>query len=713
MNRLTIVRAAGWLLCGFLFAACDAGGDTDVPLGSPRPLIDWTGGPDGPRVQIVVNLMDRNQGQLRVSSWYEGFDDNELCLRELGSAPEYLYQSLNFSDADGRTLSYDSKKGLHCLKGNVEGSVLVQYIVRPGGKGRHGHQGIVLEDWAAFDGRAFLLPRSKVGLRGARIRFEAPEGWSVASPLVEKDGWYEVGGYRSALIAQILQGSCIGVGPFVGVTRTIGSTEYRVFSYSEWSDALRTRLESRSFALFQWFHDKLGFELSGPYVALWTPDVDGDRMYGGSYGNGTCFENPAGRLRAWQLLAHRLGHSVNRYLPTGMYIRDRDDDWFEEGYASYVEVIATAATGVSSDEGDWNRLYWEYRRDRRKHPEWDFAIANEGEARGDAIEYLHYFKAPLITKMLDVWAQERTGKGLQGFMNKAFAKYGGFQAPFPVKAELEAYLGIPLDDFWQAMVTGNGPVVPVWPEYYDKNAKPLGYAPAATVGGVPITGDYLFYLTSSGHFARFGDVETFLVEEIENRRRLAELSLPVVPPKFVDKVPELPPEVRYDIARLEKNWPKSDRHRPPPAEGIGSLRLELNPEHPDGKVFRQLLEDERAYEADIVRHGLAMLTAHAAAELDDAKKGAPVLGWKGDDAVVVKLHWLLMPASATVRSTRGDNEAHIFEVVLDPEWNWSRSGFQDDQRPVGDGVVTFVVGPNEGEGGPHWRVQRSFWQRGE
>ena len=89
-------------------------------------------------------------------------------------------------------------------------------------------------------------------------------------------------------------------------------------------------------------------------------------------------------------------------------------------------------------------------------------MAKEDEAEGEATEYLHYFKAPLVAKMLDVWAQERTGKGLMGFMKEAFAKYGGFKAPFPVKDELEAYLGISLDDFWQVMITGKGPVVPMW-----------------------------------------------------------------------------------------------------------------------------------------------------------------------------------------------------------------------------------------------------------
>ena len=62
----------------------------------------------------------------------------------------------------------------------------------------------------------------------------------------------------------------------------------------------------------------------------------------------------SGDLRAWQLLAHRLGHSINKYPPNGMSIRDRDDKWFKEGFASYIEVIATAATGAASDEGYWN-----------------------------------------------------------------------------------------------------------------------------------------------------------------------------------------------------------------------------------------------------------------------------------------------------------------------------------------------------------------------
>ena len=711
------VRVAHCFFYVLLLVACEEGGDMaspqDIPH-APPPLTNWSGGPDGPRAQIVVDLMDRSQGHMRVSSWYEGFRDNKLCLREMGNAPGYIYQHLKFSDAEGHTLSHHSKNGRHCLNGKPNGPVLAQYVVTPGGWGRHGHQGIVLENWAAFDGRAFLLPRSKVGLRAARIRFAVPEGWTVASPLVEKDGWYEIGGYRAALTAQMLNGSCIGVGPFVGVTRTIGSTEYRVFSYGEWNDALRTRLETRSYALFQWFHDNLGFDLRGPYAVVWTPKVDGDKMFGGSHGNGTCFENTSGDLRAWQLLAHRLGHSVNKYPPNGMSIRDRDDDWFKEGFASYIEVISTAATGAASDEGYWNELYSSYRRDTNKHPDWDFSLAKEDEANGDATEYLHYTKAPLTAKMLDVWAQERTGKGLMGFMKEAFAKYGSFKAPFPVKDELEAYLGISLDDFWQVMITRNGPVVPMWTEYYTKNAKPLENPPAATVGGVSITGDYLFYLASSGNFARFGDIEAFLVKEIENRRRLAELSLPVVPPRFVDKIPELPPEVRYDIARLEANWPKPDPSVLPQVKIAEPARLELNLEHPDGKAFHQLLEDERAHEADLVRHGLTNLTARAATTLDDAKKAKPVLGWKRDDAVVVELGWRVLPASVTVTATRGDNGARSREeTVLDPEWSWSRSYFKDNQRPAGDGVVTFVVEPDEGDGGPEWRVQRSFWQRGE
>ena len=95
-----------------------------------------------------------------------------------------------------------------------------------------------------------------------------------------------------------------------------------------------------------------------------------------------------------------------------MSIRDRDDDWFKEGFASYIEVIATAATGAASDEGYWNELYSSYRADTNKHPHWDYPLAKEDEAEGEATEYLHYFKAPLVAKMLDVWAQEARARAL-------------------------------------------------------------------------------------------------------------------------------------------------------------------------------------------------------------------------------------------------------------------------------------------------------------
>ena len=135
------VRVAHCLFYVLLLVACEEGGDMaspqDIPH-APPPLTDWSGGPDGPRAQIVVDLTDRNQGHMRVSSWYEGLRDNKLCLREMGHAPGYIYQNLKFSDAEGHTLSHHSKKGRHCLNGKPNGPVLAQYVVTPGGWGRPG-----------------------------------------------------------------------------------------------------------------------------------------------------------------------------------------------------------------------------------------------------------------------------------------------------------------------------------------------------------------------------------------------------------------------------------------------------------------------------------------------------------------------------------------------------------------------------------------------
>ena len=158
----------------------------DIPR-APPPLTDWSGRPDGPRAQIVVDLADRNRAICGIVL-VRRLERQQALSREMGDAPGYIYQNLKFSDAEGHTLSHHSKNGRHCLNGKPNGPVLAQYVVTPGGWGRHGHQGIVLENWAAFDGRAFLLPRSKVGLKGRPHSFCGPRGVDCCFS-AGREGW--------------------------------------------------------------------------------------------------------------------------------------------------------------------------------------------------------------------------------------------------------------------------------------------------------------------------------------------------------------------------------------------------------------------------------------------------------------------------------------------------------------------------------------------
>ena len=49
--------------------------------------------------------------------------------------------------------------------------------------------------------------------------------------------------------------------------------------------------------------------------------------------------------------------------------------------------------------------------------------------------------------------------------------------------------------------------------------------------------------------------------------------------------------MRYDIARLEANWPKPDPSVLPQVKFAEPARLELNLEHPDGRAIPSVARD--------------------------------------------------------------------------------------------------------------------------
>jgi len=199
---------------------------------------------------------------------------------------------------------------------------------------------------------------------------------------------------------------------------------------------------------------------------VWTPKASGVAVMGGASVGGTCFDHAVEHWRKWQLLAHRIAHVFNEYRPTGFTVADDADRWFIEGWASYVEIEATAAIGIEDGTRAWSRLHDDYFAPwRAQNPEFDIPLADEPRVKpGNATEFLHYMKAPLVVKMLERELRARSGRGMEGFMRDVAARHGRHRSPVPLREALQRYAGASFDDFWTQRVDATGSVAPPVPD---------------------------------------------------------------------------------------------------------------------------------------------------------------------------------------------------------------------------------------------------------
>jgi hypothetical protein len=729
MHRILLL-----LLLVILSTACgradQAEGEHRPPLPTPSPSAERP----GPAADIVIDLTRPSSGMLGVELAIAGVEAK--TFRAMGGPPEYAYSDVQFWDEDGDRASHKVENRLYKLGSDPGDSVRVRYRVKPGGEGRHGNQGAVTDEFAVFDGRIFLLPLGVNDLRSARIRFDVPDGWTVASPFRKEAEWWIVDQFAPELTGDELASSCMGAGLFDQVTKQFGGTEMRVFSFSKWSEGHKKKLADKSFRMFQWFHERQSFDLGAPYITVWTPKTSELRLFGGSHANGTCYEHPKDSMRNWQLLGHRLGHALNKYNPSGMLLRDARDKWFKEGYASYVEVMATVGSGVDRNEAYWNTLYKRYHNMIEAEPGIDAALGDEPHAPSESIEFLHYTKAPLVTKMLDVWMQQRTGKSMEQFMAAMWPRYGMYKGMFPLREELEAFTGASLDEFWSVAVDQTGTVIPVWEEAVTASVKTKAKAsPAATVGGQPISGEYLHKLASSGDFDRFADIRDFLIAEERRRRELKAHGVQLLPDVVVANLNGLSPETRYDIARYEASWrldlwpgldgAKGER-RPeiaagsenagaepgatgaepeekaaaPAGAGETAIDLVLDTSNEDGRAFAELLAREEAYEAAVPSSGVSAIVLHVG-----DKDGPEPLAFDGEEKIVLGTKWLWAPAKAVATVLEGESDGKARPVQIRPGWTRTWFHFGPGDLPEEGNIVEFRVT------GDKVNVTRAFWLR--
>jgi hypothetical protein len=692
-------RVLTWLLLSVLVGAGLFITGCGAPVADTLPLPHWADAPDGPSLQITVDLTNPESRRMGVTMDLAGLPDGDISFKGLGEKEEYIYSNVVFSDGAGGVIDTNAEKnGWNLPSGAKNGRLRVSYDLTPGGLGRHGHQGMVDAGFAVVDGRAWMVP--SVPLDAARIKVEGPDDWSVASRYEENDGWFNVQPLPFGRISDELQNACIAFGLFNEQRKVVGSTEVRVFSASSWSESHQKKLNQKSFALYQWFYDEFGYDVGGPVAVVWTPKIDNERLFGGAYSSTNCMEHPKDRLRNWQLLAHRLGHGLNRYVPTGLLLRDERDRWLEEGFASYIEVVATAGSGAAKDEGYWNTLLTRHFKRIKQHPEWhNRPLADETSTKDDETEYVHYTRAPIVAKMLAYWLEKKSGKTLEAFMKQTWAKHGRYRGSIALRDDLEDYAGVSLSDFWSVMVDQDGPPVPVWEEYMKSSyRKAASVRAAATVAGTGVSGDYLWFLARSGDFNCFAAIRDFIADAAEKRAALASAGVAPYPAEIREHIAGLSPEVRYDIERFDLMWPLPEA----PEVEAAPANLVFDRDHVDGRDFADLLKLEEVFQSNRGKSGVLDLYMR----IDEAKEGKTLAVLPGDD-IVLHTKWVTSPRSATVSLRIGDELHGSKDVFVQPGWTHTWSKFFGTNRT---GETALLVGRVQNG---DFVIERPFWQRAD
>lgn len=646
--------------------------------------------PNERTVDVVVDLADRASGWLSIEATFYDLDRRELKFRQMGVPGEYEYEDVRFFGEDG-PIEASFEEPHWSLTGVPEsGPIRLTWRVKPGGKGRHGHQGWVAEEWASFDGRIMLLPQSRRSLRTARFKFLRPDGWSVVHPFVEDGEWLVMHEHRS--LKSALTATCVALGDYEIRGTQYGETEFRVGAPRWWSEEHREVLFEKSNAVYGWFDSELGFDRGSPFSIAWLPRVGKQKVFGGASVNGACYEHPIENPRNWLLLGHRVGHPMNKYTPAGMTIRDKRDHWFMEGWASYIEIVAAAESGALPDQEHWNIIWRRHLRELAKHPEYDIVLAEESK-HPEASEYVHYTKGPLVVRHLDLLLRERSGVNLEMFMAEMWKKHGFHRNTFALREEIERYTGDDYSDFWAVFVDAPGAPYPTWPEMVDENLeRRMKDAPAAYVGDVPIHGEYLFWLAWSGRFERYADIESFLIESTHSQAVLESRGRNLLPASVRAFQFALPAQAQEAIARTAMAWDITALPRPSgcmasPDPSARSIRWS---DSADGKTFARLLELEREYEAKL---GTSVGAVRVRVPNTPTRR-LPRLGVSPGEPFVLQTTWVNTPPRSGFELWVGGRRTRAKQLTMDPSWVNTHVNFEVADRPGDASILIVKVGPD-------------------
>ena len=147
-------------------------------------------------------------------------------------------------------------------------------------------------------------------------------------------------------------------------------------------------------------------------------------------------------------------------------------------------------------------------------------------------------------------------------------------------------------------------------------------------------------------------------------------------------------------------WQKS-----PVSSGCGSQKPPQAVLHGTDRgavLWKRLRELEQEYEQQRVGTGIISIDARR-----PRSKRVGRLAVLADEPVAFTVHWLKHPprASFSILGAQESSDPDVRELVLDPGWRTSRTGWTAEQRPK-DQILRFEIATPDGV-----RLRRPIWQR--
>ncbi|MEQ8189898.1 MAG: hypothetical protein ABRQ39_18155 [Candidatus Eremiobacterota bacterium] len=644
-------------------------------------------------IEIYIDLSYPDTGKAFITMAFNHFG-SIYHFKQAGNERDFQVENVNFYDKKGTIINY-KKNEQNCYypeRSDLD-KIIVSYNVKPVGVQKYSikkqeREGYISKEFACFDGRIFMMPDNALEIKKARLQFIIPQGWQIITPhRKEKNFYYPETSGKESLFDSLLR-SFIATGTFDKTEKTFGNTDVYVYSYNKWSHEDKKIIREKLFKLYNYFFENFNFDPGINYIICLTPgDSDNNYISGGSWSNGLCYSICSDKLSSWENIAHRLSHSINQYIPTGMLFRDKEDKWFEEGWAAYTGITATYDTGITDNKYRLNMLYDIYLSTLTDHPEYDFPLMNACYINEE--DSLLQYKAPLVVKMLDFEMRKKTGKNIQQFMQ--YACNGRLKKPFPFKEELEGFTGTSFEEFWDIMIRQKGYVIPVWEEYITSEIKSNANKPCGfIISGEKFTDDYLFYIARNGSIEKYSDLIKYAGKETECRKKLKSEGIRLYPDITGQYIYGFPPQVRMLLTGYEREHVKFTH--------VKNVTFKANDK--SSKILCKLIEMEKSYENDIGKNGITSISTTIEG------KNATALGFHYSDKLIIHTTMMISGFNATYELLSPDGKVYEEKTAnVEPGCTRTTVVFEK-KRPVKEGIWIVRIKNKD-----KILLQRAFWQK--